>query len=62
MRHVSSSSGVATLRTAIHLLLTYFTWKQTDDRFVMLSQSPSSGLNVIQFSLTKALLQIYSYR
>jgi len=25
MRHVSSRSGVATLRTAIHLLLTYIT-------------------------------------
>jgi len=32
MWHVSSRSGVATLRTAIHLLVTYLLLKGTDER------------------------------
>jgi len=32
MWHVSSRSGVATLRTAIHLLLTYLLWVRLDGK------------------------------
>jgi len=43
MWHVSSRSGVATLRTAIHLLLTYLQWRNDGVAAASSDGGPTGG-------------------
>ena len=58
IRHVSSRSGVATLRTAIHLLLTYFLglhpWSE-ERRVAMLQRDNDSSIDTTRAALTSDL-------
>jgi len=54
MWHVSSRSGVATLRTAIHLLLTY---RQTDTLITILRSAAGGGVKKCQIFLPKTFSQ-----
>ena len=64
MWHVSSRSGVATLRTAIHLLLTYLLTAQLLHSCSVEDKSrhhPSSGIRIVLLDIKGGVLNVLQF-